>query len=150
MAGFLALAVAALTSRDAQTVRAVYVAMELTGWLVLVPLSVASLLTGLVPALGSRWGLLRHYWVVVKLGLTVLATVVLLMYTRTLGALADRASEPTTSGAALGDLRSASPALHAGAALLLLLAATVLAVFKPPGITRYGRAWYERRGASRP
>ncbi len=56
VAVFLALAVAGLTSQNAQTVRTAYLAMELTGRLVLVPLSLASLLTGLVQALGTGWG----------------------------------------------------------------------------------------------
>jgi hypothetical protein len=59
--GFLALAVAGLTSQDAQLVRAAYLAMELTTWFVIVPLAFASLLTGLVQALGTKWGLFRHY-----------------------------------------------------------------------------------------
>src|SRR5215207_4847851 len=79
VAGFLALAVAGLTSQDAQTVRAAYLAMELTAWFVIAPLSLASLLTGLVQSLGTTWGLFRHYWVVAKL-LNVLATIALLMW----------------------------------------------------------------------
>ncbi len=43
VAGFLALAVAGLTRQDAQMVRAAYLAMVLTGWFVIVPLSLASL-----------------------------------------------------------------------------------------------------------
>ncbi len=62
--------------------RAAYLVMELIGWFVLVPLSLASLLTGLVQALGTKWGLFRHYWVLFKLLITVLATIVLLMYMR--------------------------------------------------------------------
>ncbi len=58
----LALAVAGLTSQDAQTVRAAYLALELTGWFVLVPLAGASLLTGIIQSLGTKWGLFRHYW----------------------------------------------------------------------------------------
>jgi hypothetical protein len=84
VAGFLALAVAGLTSQDAQTVRAAYVTMELTGWFVLVPLALASLLTGLVQSLGTTWGLFRHYWVLAKLLINVFATIVLLLYTQTL------------------------------------------------------------------
>jgi hypothetical protein len=84
VATFLALALAGLISKDAQLVRAAYLMMELTGWFVLVPLSLASLLTGLVQALGTPWGLFRHYWVLFKLLITVLATVVLLLYMQTL------------------------------------------------------------------
>src|SRR5215212_10054849 len=79
VAGFLALAIAGLTSQDAQTVRAAYLAMELIGWFVLVPLSLVSLLTGLVQALGTAWGLFRHYWILVKLLINVFAAIILLL-----------------------------------------------------------------------
>lgn len=131
---FLGLAVAGMVSPDPGTVRGAYVAMELIGWAVLVPFSVASLLTGLVQSLGTTWGLVRHYWVLVKLMITVIATGVLLVYVPTLAGLARIAAEP-------GDLkllRSPSPVVHAGAALALLLLATVLSVAKPAGRTRRG------------
>jgi hypothetical protein len=136
---FLALAVVGLTSQDAQTVRGAYLVMEPAAWYVLVPLAFASLLTGLVQSLGTTWGLFRHYWVLIKLLINVLATIVLLLYMQTLSSLADVAAETTVSSDDLGALRSASPVLHAGAALLLLLVATALAVFKPPGLTPYGQ-----------
>jgi hypothetical protein len=86
--GSLALAVAGLTSRDAQVVRAAYLMLELTGWYVLVPLSLASLLTGLAMSLGTAWGLFRHYWVLIKFLINVFANIVLLMYMQTLSHLA--------------------------------------------------------------
>src|SRR5437773_12434586 len=88
IAAFLALAIAGLTSQDAQIVRAAYLAMDLTGWFVIVPLSFASLLTGLIQALGTKWGLFRHYWVLAKLLINVFANIVLLMYMPTLSYLA--------------------------------------------------------------
>lgn len=146
----LALAIAGMTSGDAQLVRAAYVAMELIGWFVLVPLSFASLLTGLVQSLGTKWGLFRHYWVLAKLVINVFATTVLLLYTQTLGYLGDLAADTTLSSDDLLGMRSPSPALHAGAALLLLLVATVLAVYKPRGLTRYGQRITSSRGDQRP
>ena len=140
---FLALAIVGLTSEHAQTVRGAYVVMEPAGWFVLLPLALASLVTGVVQALGTTWGLFRHYWVVFKLLINVFATIVLLMYMQTLGSLADLAAD---ARADLDVVRSPSPLLHAGAALLLLLTATVLAVYKPRGLTPYGR----RRQAARP
>jgi hypothetical protein len=137
---FLALAVAALTVQDAQKVRAAYLAMQLTAWSVLVPLALASLLTGLVQSLGTTWGLLRHYWVVAKLLITIVATVVLLLYTQTINAIAGVAAD---SGD-LRELRNPSPLLHAVLALLLLLVTTTLAVYKPRGMTRYG--WRKQHG----
>jgi len=149
VAVFLALSIVGLTSQDAQVVRAAYLAMESIGWLVLVPLSVASLLTGLVQALGTKWGLFRHYWVLAKLLINVGATIVLLLYMQTLSHLAGIAGATMSSGG-FGGLRNPSPLLHAGVALLLLLMAATLSVYKPPGLTRYGRRQQERRTAPQP
>ena len=146
VAAVLALAIAGLVTDDAQTVRAVYLAMDLMGWSVLVPLALASLLTGLVQALGTKWGLFRHYWVLFKLLINVFATVVLLMYMQTFRSMAQVAADPSAD---LGLVRTASPPAHAGLALLLLLAATVLAVYKPRGMTRYGQRTQRQRRAQR-
>jgi hypothetical protein len=110
--------------------------MELITWTVIIPASVAALLTGLVQSLGTTWGLFRHYWVVAKLGLTVLATAILLVHTQLIGRVAAAAAESTLSGGDLHNLRIQLIA-DAGAGLVALLAATVLSVYKPWGLTRY-------------
>ncbi len=110
---FLALAVAGLTSQDTQMVRATYLAMESIGWFVLVPFSLASLLTGLVQSLGTKWGLFRHYWVLFKLLINVFATIVLLIYMETFGFMAGVAADPSAD---LGVVRNASPVGHAALA----------------------------------
>jgi hypothetical protein len=142
----LVLAVAGLVKEDPQTVRGAYLNLELVGWYALVPLSFASLLTGLVSSLGTTWGLFRHYWVLAKLVINVFATIVLLMYMQSLGYLARVAAQTSSSGD-LSGLRSSSPVLHAGAALLLLLVATVLGVYKPRGVTPYGWRKQQERHA---
>jgi hypothetical protein len=48
VASFLVLSIAGLASQDAETVRAAYVAMNLIGQFMIVPLSLAALLSGLV------------------------------------------------------------------------------------------------------
>ena len=145
---FLALGVVGLTSQDAQVVRAAYLVMEPAGRVVLVPLSLASLLTGLVQSLGTKWGLFRHYWVVFKLLINVVATIVILLYMQTLGYLAGVAAEMTSSGD-LSGLRSPSPVLHAGGGLLLLLVAATLSVYKPRAMTPYGwRKQQEQRAVT--
>jgi hypothetical protein len=135
VAAFLALAVAGLTSQDAQMVRAAYLAMDLTIRFVIVPLALASLLTGLAESLGTPWGLLRHYWVLVKFLLTVFATIILLIYMEPFSVMARVAADPSADP---GVVRNASPRLHAALALLVLLVAAVLAVYKPRGMTPYG------------
>ena len=133
---FLALAVIGVTSEDAPTVRGVYLVMQPAAWYVLVPLAFTSLVTGIVISLGTTWGLFRHYWVVFKLGLTVFATIILLIYMATFRQMAGTAADPAAD---LAVVRNASPLLHSALALLVLLVATVLAVYKPQGVTPYGR-----------
>lgn len=140
--GFLALAIAALTSNDGPLVRGAYLAMELSGWYVLVPFCIVSLATGLVMSLGTSWGLFRHYWVLVKFAITVVSAIILFMYTQTLSSLGDLARDAT-----LPIDQNPSPVLHSGAAVLALLVNTVLSVYKPRGMTRYGwRKQREQRG----
>ena len=136
VAGYIALDVAAATSQDAQTLRAAYLAMELIAWYVIVPLALASLLTGLVMSLGTKWGLFRHYWVLISLLLTIIATIVLLVETQTLSYFADIAADPTTSS---DDLRAlGSTLVHSVGGAVVLLVILVLNVYKPRGMTRYG------------
>ena len=147
VAGYIALDVAAATSQDAQTLRAAYLAMELIAWYVIVPLALASLLTGLVMSLGTKWGLFRHYWVLISLLLTIIATVVLLVETQTISYFADIAADPTTSS---DDLRAlGSTLVHSVGGTVVLLVILVLNVYKPRGMTRYGwRKQQEQRRAS--
>lgn len=136
---YLALAIAALTIQDTQTVRAAWIAMELTGWFVIVPFALASLLIGIVQSLSTPWGLFRHYWVLVKLLLTVFATIILLLHMPTVSYFAGVAAQ--TDSANLDGLRS--ELIHAGGGLLALLVTTTLSVYKPQGMTRYG--WRKQR-----
>ena len=134
---FLALACTGLASADAASVRAAYFAANLVTWFVIVPASFASLVTGVIQALGTPWGLFRHYWVIAKLILNLLASGLLLLHTRPIGDVARAAAEMTLAAADLRNVRVQLIA-DAGAAILVLLAATVLSVYKPRGMTRYG------------
>ena len=138
VAAFLALAVVGLTSRDALTVRAVYLGTELITWFVIVPLALASVLTGVIQSLGTTWGLLRHYWVLVKLVITVPATLLLLLHTQPIGFLARIAEDGPLSGPHVGEIQL-ELVIQAGGAVLVLLVATALSVYKPPGRTPLGR-----------
>lgn len=141
----LAMAAVGLTSPHAQTVRGVYVVMEPTARYVLVPLAFATLLTGIVQSLGSAWGLFRHYWVLFKLMIAVFATFVLLVYMETFAQMSRIATDPTID---LEVVRQPSPLIHASLALIILLVATVLAVYKPQGLTPYGRRKLSERRMS--
>ena len=141
---YLVLGVSAATARDVQTVRAAWIAMEVTGWFAIVPLAVAALLTGLVISLGSPWGVFRHYWVLISLMLTILSTVVLLLHMPAVSSTADVARQ--ADGANLRGL--GSDLLHPGLGLVMLLVITVLNVYKPRGMTPYG--WRKQEEERRP
>jgi hypothetical protein len=136
VAAYIALDVAAARGQDAQTLRAAYLAMELTASFVIVPLALATLLTGLLMSLGSKWGLFRHYWTLISLLLTLIATIVLLAEMRTISALAGIAADPTTSEAALRAL--GSTLVHSVGGMVVLLVNMWLNVYKPRGLTPYG------------
>lgn len=144
---YLGLVVAAWTSQDVQTVRAAWTAMDLTIRFVIVPLALASLLTGLVMSLGTRWGLIRHYWVVTTFLLTVFATIILVNHVPTVSFFASVAAQ--ADGATRTGL--GGEFLHAGIGLLVLLVIQGLNVYKPRGMTPYGwRKQHEERRASQP
>lgn len=142
VAVFVVLAAVGLVGRNPQDVRGAYLAMEMVGWYALVPLSFASLLTGLLQALGSAWGLFRHYWVACKLLINVVATVLLLVHMQVAGHVADAAARAPLADGDLLRMRIQLLA-DASAALLVLIVAVALSVYKPKGRTRYG--WRRQR-----
>jgi hypothetical protein len=134
IAAYVALHVPVLTGADEQTVRAAYLMMEPVILFAVVPLALASLVSGIVQSLGTPWGLFRHYWVLVSLTLTAFAVTILLLHLPAVDVMAGRAASPDTDVSTLdGDL------FHSVGGLLLLLVPLVLNIYKPRGLTRYGR-----------
>lgn len=129
---YIALDVTAVLSRDIERVRSAYLAMELTVIYAIVPLALASVIIGIINALGTSWGLFRHYWVVVKLLLTLVATTVLLLETRTIRSLAEAAGTVADPRGLPGSLP------HSIGGSVLLVVVTILSIYKPRGLTRYG------------
>jgi len=135
VAGFLAMAVTGLTTGDAALAGAVYPAMSVMTWTVILPLAVASLIIGVIQSLGTPWGLVRYYWVIVKLVLTVIALGVLMLQLEGIDLVA--------KAALMGQLDAApgprfSMVLHGAGGLTVLLDASLLAIYKPRGTTGHG------------
>jgi hypothetical protein len=142
VAAFLALSIAGQTGRSADVVRGAYLAMNAIGWAVIVPMSLAALVTGLIQGLGTRWGLLKYSWVTTKLVLTILATVLLMLHQFTVVAAAAKRMAVLAVGtlpdAGFGALRT-QLVVDAGLAILVLLVTTTLSIYKPWGLSAYGR-----------
>ncbi|MGH7617290.1 MAG: hypothetical protein ACREPM_08695 [Gemmatimonadaceae bacterium] len=137
VAAFLALSIAGRASTSADIVRASYIAMNLLGQFIIVPMSILALATGLVQSLGTQWGLFRYYWVLMKFALTVGATLLLLLHQFTAVAGAARA----VSAAALASIPdvgrlSTQLVFDAAFAAVVLVVTTALSVYKPWGLIR--------------
>ena len=135
---FLAMAITGLMGGHPLTVQSVYLAMELTAWYVILPLCIASLVTGLIQSLGTEWGLFRHYWVLFKFLITLVATLIFLIHLQPVTRLASAAALSSLSATDLRPVRI-QITVDAALALVALLVATTLSVYKPKGMTRYGR-----------
>jgi hypothetical protein len=144
---FLCLAITGLRTTDAHLMRATYLGMQLVAFCVIVPLSLASPLTGLVQSLGTHWGLFRHYWVLVKFLITVPCTIILLLHMQAIRALA-QATASTTLNAIDVPALQVQMVVNAAVALVALLVATALSVYKPRGLTPYGARSENRQDRS--
>lgn len=141
IAAYLSLDLAAATSQDPQTLRASYIGMGVIAGSVIVPLAIGSVVTGVIVSLGTKWGLVRHWWVTISLVLTVIATLVLFVETGTIAAYAAIAADPAAS---TNELRSlGSTLVHSVGGALVLLIVLFLNIYKPRGMTPYG--WRKQR-----
>jgi hypothetical protein len=148
VAVFLALAVSGMASDDPQMVRADYLVMDSITWFVIAPLCVASVLTGFASSLGTTLGLFRHYWILIKLLITVPATIALFVHMQPIGLISRIAAERALTGADSG--LQIQMLAAAGAALVALLVATVISIYKPRGLTQYGWRKQQERLQSLP
>lgn len=131
-ASYLSLGTVAATSDDEATIRAMWAALEVVGWAVIVPFALGSLVTGIAVSLTTRWGLVRHWWVVLTLLLTGFAVAITVMHMPTVSENAEFASRavPADLAALGGDM------FHPAAGLVVLMLVMVLNVYKPRGRTR--------------
>ncbi|MFE7193327.1 DUF2269 domain-containing protein [Kitasatospora sp. NPDC057541] len=136
-AGVLALGIAGRFSDDPDTVRAAYLAQQIFADWLLIPVSLVSLLSGVLLSLGTTWGLLRYRWVATKFWLTLAATLASIFALR---AFIHDAAGQVAAGTVPPDGRAPHVLVIApSVALTIYLVATVLSVVKPWGMTKRGR-----------
>jgi hypothetical protein len=142
---YLALDLTAAGSQDPETLRSVWTGMGLIVSVIIVPLAIASLLTGIIQSLGTKWGLFDHWWVLISLALTIFATVVLVIKAPDISAGAAAFADPSS-----GHVPQGNSLLHSIGGLVILLFVTVINVFKPAGLTPWGwKKQQSRRVASK-
>ncbi|HEX8032816.1 MAG TPA: hypothetical protein VF510_03170 [Ktedonobacterales bacterium] len=126
-AAVLVLCIAGARGSDPRTV---YPAAHLIATTLLVPLALLALATGLLQGLLTPWGIVRYWWVTIKLALTVAGIVLgTLVLVPTLSAAAASGTQ-ALSVDRLGLVKDAS------AASIVLIVTVLLAVYKPFGRLR--------------
>jgi hypothetical protein len=137
---FLILSVTGFTSGDPALVAACYRAIGSFAVWLLLPLGLLSLATGLLLGIGSKYGLLRYWWVLTKLAINAVLLVLVLVALRPVvgdAAVASARVDPTLAQRlGSGPRNLLFPPL---VSITALSVATYLGVFKPWGRTRRGR-----------
>ena len=136
----VAVAVAVVTAGltgDHGLTHSLYRAVAASGWLS-VPAGLVAALTGALMGLGTRYGLIRHWWVVVKTLVTIAVVVT------------DAFLVSVFANSAAATDHPAPPLFGATVAhVVVLVIATVLSVVKPKGLTPWGRRVLARQAAVR-
>lgn len=132
IAVFIALAVTGLSTVNKQVAQSMYVAMEISTLYIIIPFCIASFITGLIQALGTKWGLFKYYWIIVKLFLTIAMTGLLFLHLKPIsylsGVAMDMSSNNVETSCTLIDL-----IVKASGAILALIAITTISIYKPWG-----------------
>jgi hypothetical protein len=143
----LALGLAAVASNTPTIAEARYSALDAL-YVAFPPLAVGTVVTGVLLSLGTKWGLLRHYWVATKLVLTVavIATAAPLADRFVEQSIAASSGQAAAGGSSLGFTSAPTMLITLFVVHMLMLGTTtVISVYKP-----WGKTWFGRRSAARP
>jgi hypothetical protein len=138
----LVLLISARTTSDPILVASGLNALRMIVPVAVPPLSISSVVTGLILGLGTPWGLLRYWWVLVKLVLslimTILVFVALVPGVNSISVLVATGTSADTLRASLGPLLTGLlfPPI---VSFLMLGIATILSIFKPWRRTPWNR-----------
>lgn len=141
--GFAVLACTALATDDPHTASVAYQALRIVAVWPMLTAGLVSLVTGVLLGIGTKYGLVRYWWVAVKLVINVVFVLLITFALRPgLGRVASAARRLVADPATEIPYPNLVGPLVVGPTLLLV--ATVLSVVKPWGRIR-GRAGQARR-----
>ncbi|MEW2087334.1 DUF2269 domain-containing protein [Streptomyces sp. NPDC005283] len=133
------LAVMGCTTDDAAIAKGVYYAMYVFDDTCVTVFSITAAITGILLSCGTKWGLLLHWWIVVKWVITLFMTIFAWFVIHPVVTTASRntavaGNEPPDPGSSADFLVWSVPGLF-----VLLTVAAVVSVYKPWGRTSRGR-----------
>lgn len=139
------LAIAGATS-DSHVVRhGSYVFMHLFDLAIVIPSVFVAIITGVVVSLGTPWGLVKHWWVLLKFLIALSLPIVATLESGWIQELEVRTEDPAAEPGGLGLALVICMLCFAA----LLWTAVVLSIFKPGGKTRWGRRARRKRQRGR-
>ncbi|WP_340682674.1 hypothetical protein LCL61_28945 [Amycolatopsis coloradensis] len=132
-------------TENAELRHGAYELMHIFDLFIVIPTMMLSIITGLVVSLGSKWGLAKHWWVLLKLVIALGIPAVAIVESQWVQELAERTLDPAAEPGATGLTLMICMIVFSAA----LWTATYLSVFKPGGKTRWGKKNIERERAIR-
>lgn len=139
---FVALSVVALATSEIHTAQVTYELMELFDQTLLPWANFAATLTGMGLGLTTKWGLIRYYWVATKLAISVGVLVMAFGFLHdAVVAAVEQATNLAATGGTVAQIDGNAEVAFWGftAGLFSLVAATLLSLYKPGGMTKRGR-----------
>lgn len=149
---FVTLTVIAARADGREQVRHMYELLEFIDMTILPWSSIGAITSGLAVSLTTKWGVVKHYWVFVKLLLAILVITCAFSFLHNWVVVAALESGMLPASDFEQNRLAALPELLVGASALAasnVLAATVISVCKPWGKTRFGRRDARRRARRR-
>jgi hypothetical protein len=133
------LALSAANVRDAQTI---YEAMALFDQTMLPMATMAATTSGFALGVTTKWGIVRHWWVALKVVLSFAVLGIAFGFLNdALERSAAQAAQLAAVGGAVADVTSSGQVVLWGfvLALVSLIGAMLLSIYKPRGMTPWGR-----------
>lgn len=99
--GLVVLALVGATTTDLALRHSSYELMQTFDLTLVIPLTLLSIITGLVMSLGTQWGLIKHWWVLIKFGISLAIVVVATAWESSVvrGLATDTGADPAVAAA---------------------------------------------------
>jgi hypothetical protein len=139
---FVAMSVVAMSTNDIHTTMAIYELMATFDLTLLRWANFATFLTGIALSITTKWGLIRYYWVAAKVAIAVAILIMAFGFLHdSLERAGHEAAELAATRGTAAQLSGASDVVLWGfsLAMLSLVGALLLSLYKPGGRTRRGR-----------
>lgn len=135
--GMVVLSLVGATTTDLALRHASYALMHIFDLTLVIPLVLLSIITGLVVSLGTQWGLIKHWWVLIKFGISLGIVAVAAAWENFL--VRSLATDTGIAPAVAADGRGWQLAGCLLGFVIALWVATTLSVWKPGQRTRWGK-----------